>query len=118
MAGRSVALVALMVALAGCGARSDEVAEGRRVMLDKGCTGCHVIPGVPGPFGSTGPSLAGFAARPTIAGVVPNTPDNLAIWLNDPARLKPGTLMPAQRLTPAQTNAAVAFLGTLREPNP
>lgn len=102
----------LAVALAACGP-SDPVAEGRRLVSQKGCTGCHVIPGAGG-GGSIGPSLAGFASKPTIVGEIPNTRENLAQWIVDPASLKPGTSMPALRLSPKETDAIVAFLQTLK----
>jgi len=117
MVGARVAFAfALMAALAGCNS-PDRVAEGRRLVAQVGCTGCHVIPGAQPPYGSVGPSLAGFGAKPTIAGVVPNTRDNLASWLVNPARLKPGTLMPGARLTPAEVDAIVAYLETLKSPS-
>ena len=105
-----------MVALAGCSS-PDRVAEGRRLVARVGCTGCHVIPGAEPPYGSVGPSLAGFGAKPTIAGVIPNSRDNLATWLVEPARLKPGTQMPGARLTPAEVDAIVAYLETLKSPS-
>ncbi|GIW06104.1 MAG: hypothetical protein KatS3mg060_0909 [Dehalococcoidia bacterium] len=105
-----VALVSAV--LAACGP-SDPVSEGRRLVGQKGCTGCHIIPGAGG-NSSIGPSLAGFASRPTIVGAIPNTRENLAQWITNPSSLKPGTSMPSLPLSPAEVNAIVAFLQTLK----
>jgi cytochrome c1 len=55
---------------------------------------CHVIPGVPGARGMVGPPLTMFARRAYIAGQLPNEPDNLLRWLQDPQAVEPGTAMP------------------------
>jgi cytochrome c oxidase subunit 2 len=90
--------------------------QGRTLFTQKGCGGCHIVPGVPGAVGTTGPSLASVANRPRIAGgAVPNTtPDELKAWLLDPPVLKPGTLMPDLNLSDAEATHLVAFLQTLR----
>jgi cytochrome c1 len=59
------------------------------------CTACHDIPGAVDSEPQVGPPLAGFGKRTTIAGVVPNTRDNLVRWIQSPGVLKPGTAMPA-----------------------
>jgi cytochrome c oxidase subunit 2 len=46
--------------------------------------------------------------------VAPNTPENLRAWVNDPAALKPGALMPAMKLSNDQLDTLVAYLATLR----
>jgi cytochrome c1 len=85
-------------------------------MQQKGCGGCHTIPGVPGATGAIGPNLSGVASRPTIAaGAVPNSgPDNLKRWILDPPAVKPGTAMPKLGLTDDEATTIVAFLETLR----
>ena len=72
------------------------VAEGAALIQQKGCPGCHTIPGVAGATGTVGPNLAGVASRNKIAaGAVNNTsPDDLKKWILNPAAVKPGTLMP------------------------
>jgi cytochrome c oxidase subunit 2 len=53
-------------------------------------------------------------SRATIAaGIVPNTPDNLRAWIQDPNTLKPGALMPAMQLSDQETIEVVAYLTTL-----
>ncbi|MHB1414518.1 MAG: c-type cytochrome [Chloroflexota bacterium] len=78
-----------------------------------GCGSCHVIPGVPGASGTVGPSLAGFADKPTIAGTVPNTPDNLIKWIMNPQAVKPGTTMPNLGVTQTDARDIAAYLYTL-----
>jgi cytochrome c oxidase subunit 2 len=90
--------------------------EGRVLVAQKGCGGCHVIPGVPGASGTIGPSLAGVASRPRIAGgaVANNGPDDLKRWIMNPQALKPGTAMPNLGLSDDDATKIVAFLETLK----
>jgi cytochrome c2 len=69
---------------------------------------------VRGARGRVGPSLAGFAGRGYIAGVLPNTPDNLVWWLRDPPEVVPRTAMPDLGLGQAEARHVAAFLATLR----
>lgn len=91
-----------------------DAAMGREAVVALGCTTCHVVPGLRGPRGHTGPSLARFGGRGYIAGVLPNTPDNLVRWLRDPPSVAPRTAMPGQDITDAQARDIAAFLVTLR----
>ena len=92
------------------------VDEGKQIVAQKGCGGCHTIPGVAGATGAVGPGLAGVASRPTIAaGAVQNNgPDDLKRWVQDPPGVKPGTAMPNLNLTDAEATRVAAFLETLR----
>ena len=92
------------------------VAEGQALITQKGCGGCHTIPGIPGANGALGPNLAGVAGRSAIAGgAVPNTgPDDLKRWILDPPAVKPGTAMPKLGLTDDEATRIVAYLETLR----
>ena len=46
-------------------------------------------------MGQGAPNLTNFGLRNTIAaGVLENTPENLAAWLANPDRIKPGNYMP------------------------
>ena len=80
-----------------------------------GCAACHEIPGVDWPQGKVGASLAGFAARPMIAGRHPNQPDVLIRWLADAPSLSPTTAMPAMPITPEEARDIAAYLYTLDE---
>ncbi len=86
------------------------------IVTQKGCGGCHVIPGVPGASGAVGPNLAGVASRNRIAGgAVPNNgPDDLKRWIMNPPGLKPGTIMPNLGLTDDEATKIVNFLETLK----
>jgi len=46
--------------------------------------------------------------------VAPNTRENLRAWVNDPASLKPGALMPAMKVSGSELDQLVAYLVTLR----
>jgi cytochrome c1 len=91
------------------------VEQGKQLVAQKGCGGCHTIPGVAGASGTIGPNLAGVANRTTIAGgAVPNNgPDDLKRWVMNPPGVKPGTAMPNLNLTDDEATKIAAFLETL-----
>jgi cytochrome c oxidase subunit 2 len=82
------------------------------------CLACHAIrglgqppPGVP----IKGPDLTHVGSRRTIvAGWLENNPRDLARWLRNPPRVKPGSLMPNYRLTDDQIEDLVAYLRSLQ----
>jgi cytochrome c oxidase subunit 2 len=88
--------------------------RGQEVFLASSCVMCHTIAGTPA--GSrVGPDLTHLASRRTIAaGTVPNTRGNLAGWIVDPQKIKPGTRMPPNQLKPADLQALLAYLETLK----
>ena len=89
-------------------------ANGQRVFLSSGCPLCHTIAGTDA-RGTIGPTLSHIAARSTIAaGTLPNTRDNLMSWIVNPSVIKPGTHMPTIPLKPAELEAVVAYLETLK----
>ena len=98
--------------------KSDPAAaqQGQQLMAQKGCGGCHTVPGVAGATGTVGPGLAGVASRTTIAGgAVPNNgPADLQRWILDPPAVKPGTQMPKLGLTDQEAQQIVAYLETLQ----
>jgi cytochrome c oxidase subunit 2 len=54
-------------------------------------------------------------SRETIgAGLVPNTPENLRRWIQDPAAIKPGSLMPAMGMSDRELDAVTAYMASLR----
>ncbi len=88
-------------------------AAGLAVYRLAACVGCHSVRGVSG--GGMGPDLTHFASRKTIAGgILPNTTENLARWLKHPTAVKPGSLMPDQKLSDPEVAALVAYLQSLR----
>ena len=87
---------------------------GREVFTAVACINCHTVRGTPG-NGLFGPDLTHLMSRATLgAGVAANTPENLRAWVEDPARLKPGALMPAMKFSKDQLDSLVAYLATLR----
>ena len=75
----------------------------------------HIIPGIDGPQGSLGPTLAGIATRPMLSnGTVQNTPANLARFVQTPQALNPQSSMPPIGLSDADAEAIAAYLQTLR----
>jgi cytochrome c2 len=100
-------------------ALSPQEQQGVRVILQRGCGGCHTIPNIPGASGTIGPNLGGptpIGQRKQIAGgAVPNnSPDDLAKWILNPPALKPGTAMPNLGLSADEAAAAAAFLYTIQ----
>ncbi len=94
------------------GAENGQFADG------PACSACHAVDanlvegGPPQP--AAGPNLTHFASRETFAGaLLENNAANLEDWLNDPAEVKPGALMPDLGLTSEQIDALVAYLQSL-----
>ena len=83
-----------------------------------GCIGCHSMAGAAtaGVAAMTGPNLSHVGSRTTlVAGLMPNTPENLAKWLSNPDSVKSGTLMKLPRkLTDAEIATLVAYLRSHR----
>jgi len=100
----------------GAAAGGEAAQQAAPIIAQKGCGGCHVIPGIPGASGTVGPNLSGVASRTRIAGgAVPNNgPDDLKRWISNPPAVKPGTIMPNTGLTDAEASTVVAFLETLK----
>jgi cytochrome c oxidase subunit 2 len=77
------------------------------------CGGCHTLAGVS--QGKAGPDLTHVGGRSTLgAGVLRNTPENMARWLKDPQAVKPGALMPNFRLSDEQARQMAALLMDLK----
>ena len=84
---------------------------GQRLLIEKGCGGCHTVAGVPGASGVAGPNLTNIGLRPTLAGpAIPNSPRTMATWLMDPSALKPDARMPNLGLTQQEALDLTAFL--------
>jgi cytochrome c1 len=87
---------------------------GRAVITRAACGSCHEIPGILEISGEAGPPLAQFSKRTVIAGMLPNSPDNLAYWLRFPQRIVPGNSMPNTGLTESEARDAAAYLESLK----
>jgi cytochrome c2 len=75
-----------------------------------GCAGCHTIPGLPAADGKVGPSLGGLSQRVFIAGVLPNSADNLINWIVDPRAYSPRSAMPVTGISKAEARDIGAWL--------
>jgi len=86
---------------------------GRRVFEGNACMNCHRVDGTSAD-GHFGPDLTHLMSRATIAaGAAENTHDNLRLWIQDPSAIKPGSLMPAMKLSDADLDAVVSYMETL-----
>jgi len=87
---------------------------GRRVFESNACMNCHAVAGTTAD-GRFGPDLTHLMSRATIAaGAATNTHNNLRLWIQDPSAIKPGSLMPAMKLSDADLDAVVSYMETLR----
>jgi len=94
--------------------RQSDVTEGRHVFQRTSCINCHAVSGTVA-TGQFGPDLTHLMSRDTIAsGIAPNTVDNLRAWIRDPESFKPGSRMPAMKLTDRELDSVTAYLATLR----
>jgi cytochrome c oxidase subunit 2 len=94
---------------------ADSVAgHGYEVFVTSSCVMCHSIEGTTAGSHS-GPDLTHLAGRRTIAaGSLPNTRANLAEWIMDPQRIKPGSNMPPTVLPPKDLDALLTYLQGLK----
>ncbi len=87
---------------------------GKRVFETTACINCHAISGTAA-TGRFGPDLTHLMSRQTIAsGAAENTTENLLAWIQNPDAIKPGSLMPAMKLSDPDVDALVRYLETLR----
>jgi len=93
--------------------KDDLAVKGKEVFTQSACVGCHTINGVSA--GVLGPNLTHFGSRTTMAaGIMRNTPENVAKWIENPAHVKPGALMPVLGLRDEQIKAVSAYLQSLK----
>src|SRR6201998_1690787 len=94
--------------------QDEKEAAGRHVFEKTACLNCHTVGGTNG-TGRFGPDLTHLMSRHTLAsGAAENTPENLRRWIQNPDAIKPGSLMPAMKLSDADLDALVRYLETLR----
>jgi len=90
------------------------VVSGRRAFEQTACINCHRVAGTSA-NGRFGPDLTHLMSRATIAsGAAQNTPENLRLWIQNPDSIKPGSLMPAMKLSDTELDAVVSYMETLR----
>jgi cytochrome c2 len=106
----------IVLAISGCDRAEarlvpgGDAARGKAEIIAAGCGACHVIDGVSSAHGQVGPPLVGVANRSMIAGVLPNTVDNMIRWIEDPPSISPHTAMPNLGLTTARARDVAAYL--------
>ena len=89
-------------------------ARGMQVVTTGQCAMCHVVRGT-GAIGRPGPDLTHVGSRRSVAaGTLPMSRGALQGWIAQPQALKPGTMMPAVALTPADADAVSRYLVSLK----
>jgi cytochrome c len=91
-----------------------DVTRGKQAVEAMGCGACHTIAGTSSAHGEVGPPLTGMARRSIIAGELPNTPENMMRWIEDPQAVEPNTAMPNLGINPQSARDIAAYLYTLR----
>jgi len=95
-------------------AQDESAADGRRVFETTACINCHTVRGTAA-NGRFGPDLTHLMSRATIAsGAAENTAENLRLWIENPDAIKPGSLMPAMKLSDSELDALVRYMQSLR----
>lgn len=114
----TIGLAFVLLSLAACGDQpfvlGGDPERGRLLLRQFGCGACHRIPGVASAQGHVGPPLEGVARRVYLAGVLPNTPQNMVRWIQAPQAFHPRTAMPDMQVGDAHARDMVAYLYTLR----
>jgi mono/diheme cytochrome c family protein len=88
--------------------------RGKIALQQYACVTCHVIPGVVGATQTVGPPLAGIGSRRYIAGILPNTRENMVAWLRSPTAVDARTAMPDLAVPLRDAQDIAALLETLR----
>lgn len=92
-----------------------DVVRGRVAIYQYVCTACHHIPGTERAGSApVGPPLEAIGTRAVLAGVLPNTPENMVRWLREPREVNPRSAMPDLGLTDRDARDIAAYLYTLR----
>lgn len=107
----------------GCETATDEQAaaltggdphRGAQAISRYGCSTCHTIPGVRGADALVGPPLTKMGSRSYIAGVLPNTPDNMIRWIKNPPEVDRLTAMPNLGVSDQDARDIAGYLYTLK----
>lgn len=115
--GACFAVVGVLAALGACDQGSDpqptavgDADHGRALFVEYGCAACHQVRGVRTADGRVGPALDGLRDQRIIAGVLPNTPEFLAAFIQQPQEYAPNTAMPDLDVGPEDAGHLTAFL--------
>jgi len=121
--GLAIVLCSLALAAADCThgeadamalTQGGNAARGKELIRSYGCGSCHTIPRVPGAEAIVGPNLHGEATRAYIAGVMPNTPENMIRWIMNPPAIDDKTAMPNLRVSAVDARDIAAYIYTLQ----
>ena len=113
--------VAVCIALSACQREAQPPAgvtgdpeQGKLLLRQYGCGACHRIPGVASARGNVGPPLNAIGNRVYLAGVIPNTPQNMVRWIRGPQDIDPRTAMPDLQVSEPHARDMVAYLYRLK----
>jgi cytochrome c len=116
---RAIFAVLLCCFLTACGQQGPQTPPGpvsgdrqigKVLLADYGCASCHRIKGIDPKPGLAGPPLEDIAKGSYIAGILPNSEDNMVRWIVHPRQISPGTAMPDLGVSPAQARDMAAYL--------
>ncbi|MBM3461520.1 MAG: cytochrome c oxidase subunit II [Armatimonadetes bacterium] len=97
---------------------TEQILKGGAIFQEQACVNCHRVAGM-SDTANAAPDLTYVATRQTIgAGVMENSPENLARWLENPQAIKPQCNMPDFNLSEEEVAALVTFLWSLPNPTP
>ena len=106
--GKSEQAVTTTAAAPAPAAAGGNLENGKQLMVQYGCNGCHVIPGMGG--GNLGPSLERYGSNGTIVQKFPNNMATLTQWIMSPQSMDPNTTMPPSGMSEPDARDAAAFL--------
>ncbi|MFA9431602.1 cytochrome c family protein [Egicoccus sp. AB-alg2] len=110
-----LAVVGVVGLLQGCDDGGQPVAfadveHGREQFVGYGCGACHQVDGIRQARGRVGPDLSDLPDQRIVAGQLPNTPEQVSAFIQNPQEYAPGTGMPNLGVTPEDAEAITAFL--------
>jgi cytochrome c2 len=117
---QALAPALISLTLAACGTHEPQLVSGGddkrgREFIDRyGCGTCHVVPGIGRAQGQVGPPLTGIAHRSYVGGRLPNTPDNIVLFIRHPQQVVPGSAMPDLGVSEPEARDMAAYLYTLK----
>ena len=78
-----------------------------------GCAGCHTIPAIAHANGLVGPQLNSISRRVNVAGMLPNSPENLIRWIVNRREVNPKTAIPVTGISEEEARDVAAYLYSL-----
>ena len=99
---------------AAAAATSAKALDPIAVMRERGCTACHIIPGIPEARGTMGPTLKGLGKRKRlVARTLTNNDKNMRRWLKNPKAVKSDTMMPNVGLSDDEVETLIKHFHSL-----